>query len=224
MTRELGIQFLAQKKNFSLLQGVQTGSKLTCSTVQWVHAAISPHVKCTEHVGDNSSSLSGKIRNMWSLELHLHSPTYLHGVVLNCTQGQFLANVTRIFKIIIILMVNRNGYRRNEMVTVYFKSITTGFIWRNLENHENFLVKSASVRAYNETHYQTSTSYTLFLRVHIKYPYLPNNVVYLRLFWTCSSSISIRNILHTSASVSKWFIWIMNGRRTSYNVVQRPSR
>lgn len=68
------------------------------------------------------------------------------------------------------------------MVTVYFKSTTTGFIWRNLENHENFLVKAASVWADNEKHNQTSTSYTLFLRAHIKYPYLLNNVVYLRLF------------------------------------------
>ena len=79
-------------------------------------------------------------------------------------------------------MVNWNGCRRKEMVTVYFKSITTGFIWINLENHENFVVKSASVWADNKMHNQTSTPYTLFLSVHIKYPYLPNNVVYLRLF------------------------------------------
>jgi hypothetical protein len=100
----------------------------------------------------------------------------------NFTFPSDFSNVTRIFKIIIILMVNRNGCRRKEMVTVYFKSTTTGFIWRNLENHENFLVKPVSVWADNETQNQTSTSYTLFLRVHIKYPYLPDNVVYLRLF------------------------------------------
>jgi len=64
MTKELVFQFLAQEKDFSLLQGVKTGSELTCSTVQWVHAAISPQVKCTEHEADNSLSSSGKVRDL----------------------------------------------------------------------------------------------------------------------------------------------------------------
>jgi len=64
MTNKLGIQFLAQEKDFSLPQGVQTGSELTWSTVQWEHAAISL------------------------------PPQYLHGVVLNCAQGQFYLSLS----------------------------------------------------------------------------------------------------------------------------------
>lgn len=46
----------------------------------------------------------------------------------------------------------------------------------------------------------------------------------IRFCWTCSSSISMRRIEQISASVSKWLMWIINGRIVSYKIVHKPSR
>lgn len=99
------------------------------------------------------------------------------------------------------------------------------------ENHKKISVTIITSWANSETWNHASTSPTSYIRtnkkvdkIYMEHPYISNNAVYLRLFWTCSSSISSRSMLQISASVSKWFIWMMNGRRISYKVVQRPSR
>jgi hypothetical protein len=79
--RGSGVRFSAWTGNFSLNHPVQNGSGPTQPPVQWVPGALSLGVKRPGCEADHSPPSSAEVKEC--VELYLHSPIRLHGVVLS---------------------------------------------------------------------------------------------------------------------------------------------
>jgi hypothetical protein len=67
--------------NFSHHHRVQTALGPTQPPIQWVPGALSVGVKRPESEADHSPPSSAEVKEC--VELHFHSPTHFHGVVLS---------------------------------------------------------------------------------------------------------------------------------------------
>jgi hypothetical protein len=75
-------QFLAGAGNFLFTTMSRTAVGPTQPLIQQVLGALSLGVKQLGHATDHSPPSSAKVKQA-SMELYLHSPIYLHGMVLN---------------------------------------------------------------------------------------------------------------------------------------------
>jgi hypothetical protein len=80
------VRFPAGAGNFSLHHRVRNGSVATQPPIQWVPGALFLGVKRPVREADHSPPSSAEVKEC--VELYLHSPIRLHGVVLSEAQGQ----------------------------------------------------------------------------------------------------------------------------------------
>jgi hypothetical protein len=75
------VRFPAGAGNFSLHHRLQNGSGAHPAPIQWVPGALSLGVKRPGPEADHSPPYSAGVKEC--VELYLHSPIHLHGVVLS---------------------------------------------------------------------------------------------------------------------------------------------
>jgi hypothetical protein len=79
--RMIGIRFPTGAGNFSLRHSVQTGSRAHSASYPIVAGALSLGVKRPGREADHLPASSAKVKEC--VELYLHSPICLHGVMLS---------------------------------------------------------------------------------------------------------------------------------------------
>jgi hypothetical protein len=77
----IGVRFPAEAGNFSLRHHVQNGSGPAKPPMQWVPAAPSLGVKRPGREADHSPPSIAEVKEC--VELYIHSPIRLHGMVLS---------------------------------------------------------------------------------------------------------------------------------------------
>jgi hypothetical protein len=85
-------QFPAGTGNISLHHCIHTGSGAHPASCPSGSRTLSLEVKWLEHEADHSIPFSAEVNSM---ELYLHSPIHLHGVVLSYAQGQLYLYLNR---------------------------------------------------------------------------------------------------------------------------------
>jgi hypothetical protein len=97
------VRFPAEAGNFSLHQRVSNSLGPTQPPIQWVPGALSLGVKRPGREADHSPSSSAEVKD-W-VELYLHSPIHLHGVVLSYKKHRdnFPFTFTFTFTVIVII-------------------------------------------------------------------------------------------------------------------------